>query len=86
MPTALLLCGDLSPAIAFHNSFVPDPTRMLYYGLYFGWGVLFHRHRREFQDAARPPWLRLLSGLAISVVMVYFTLRQETQPSYSVSS
>lgn len=81
LPTALLLWGDLSPAIAFHNSFVPDPARLLYYGLYFGWGVLFYRHRREFQEAARSPWLRLLGGLAISVVMVYFTLRQETQPT-----
>jgi len=41
VPSALILCVHVDAAINFHNSFVPDPGRLLYYGVFFAGGTWY---------------------------------------------
>lgn len=69
-PTAMVLWGNVSPVVAFNNSFIPDPARLLYFGIYFSSGVMFCRHRIWFLEAIRYPGLHLLLALPCIVLSV----------------
>jgi len=70
-PTAMILWGDVSPFVDFHNTFIPDPSRLLYYGIYFVSGVLFYRHRDWFITSLKFPWTHLLLSIPASVLMLW---------------
>ncbi len=65
IPSALLLklgrdLHGIDAALDRHNSFVPDPVRLLYYAGFFAFGVRLHRARGRLGAlAGRGPWYLL---------------------------
>ena len=64
LPTMLLLWYDSHPLTAHHNTFIPDVERLLYYGLFFGVGILLYRRRQSLTNVFAWPG----SHLALSLV------------------
>lgn len=71
-PAAMLLWGNSAPVTEFHNSFLPEASRLLYYGLYFSVGTQAYRNRDAFYVATRR-WATYLFG-AVSAVTVSLLL------------
>lgn len=71
LPTALILRGNIAPFTEFHNTFIPDPSRLLYYGIYFTAGFLFYRHREWFFDSLRYPWTHIALSFPTAFLMLW---------------
>lgn len=71
-PAAMLLWGSTSPVTEFHNSFLPNSERLLYYGLYFSVGTMAYRTRDVFFGAIQSSKRHLLgASLAIAISLVF---------------
>ena len=72
IPTAALLVmsreiSGIDAALDRHNSFFPGPVRLLYYGLFFAFGVGVHRDRGRLDDlSGRGAWYLLASAPAFA--------------------
>ncbi len=86
LPTGLLLWSNQDPVISFNNTFLPVPSRLMYYGLFFAWGILFYRWREPFTRAVLHPRNRLWGGVALSVPMIPLTLALEQSVAPASSS
>jgi glucan biosynthesis protein C len=68
-----------------HNSFIPDPIRLLHYGSFFAYGVAVHRARADLGLlAARSPWYLL--ALAPVFAGRAWLLRQDNLNSLAPSA
>jgi peptidoglycan/LPS O-acetylase OafA/YrhL len=65
LPTAAILAIDLGPAIELRNSFLPDPFRLLHYGVFFLAGASLHRFRDDLDRFADGSGTCLLLSLPI---------------------
>lgn len=71
LPTAVVLRGDVTPFTEFHNTFIPDPSRLMYYGIYFCCGFLFYRQREWFVASLRYPWTHVALSLPVAALMLW---------------
>lgn len=72
-PSAMLLWGSPRSLTEFHNSFLPDSERLLYYGLYFTIGAAAYRMRDSFVVAIRHPRLHLsMAAVAVTASLLVF--------------
>jgi peptidoglycan/LPS O-acetylase OafA/YrhL len=70
VPSLLLLWGDLSTFIRHNNTFIPDTSRLSYYGLYFLAGVFAFRRKEQSLELLRYPSMHLsLSLFAAAAVL-----------------
>lgn len=70
VPTSLLLWSDVSPIVAIDNTFLADPPRLLYFGVYFVGGIMAFRNRTWFRGVTRFAPLHLLLSLPFVVIML----------------
>ena len=68
LPTVLLLLASravsgVDAALDRHNSFFPGPIRLLYYGVFFAFGVGLHRVRGGMDALAGRRWWSLIGSL-----------------------
>jgi fucose 4-O-acetylase-like acetyltransferase len=75
IPTGLLLCLDVSPVIVHHNSFVPSPMRLLYYGAFFVAGAWLYRRRQTLPAMTRHSNWHLVSSFMASGAMLWLLER-----------
>jgi len=65
--TALLLISRhgsaIDAALDRHNSFIPDPIRLLHFGLFFAFGVGLHRVRAGLETLAARGWWCLAASI-----------------------
>ena len=72
LPTAAVLYFRPEPFYDFHNSFIPDPFRLAYNGLYFLGGVCLFAERRGIGALGRRAAAHLmLSVLTFSILLRY---------------
>lgn len=72
-PSAMLLWNSTSPLTEFHNSFLPDSARLMYYGLFFTVGAQAFRTREFFGLAIRNSSAHLLAAMvAVTISMLFF--------------
>lgn len=72
-PSAMLLWNSARPLTEFHNSFLPDSERLLYYGMYFATGAIAFRMREDFVAAVRYSWTHLgMAAVTLSVSLLVF--------------
>lgn len=82
-PMATLLWGNSDPVTAFHNSFLPDASRLVYYGLYFTIGAHAYRNRNAFSVAIRP-WPGFLAGGVAAIAVALRLVKSEVTGESSV--
>lgn len=59
---AMLLWADASPFTDFHNSFLPDARRILYFSSFFTLGAAAYRRRRLFATVVRRPVFHVVAA------------------------
>lgn len=74
--SGMLLWGDTTPVLGFHNTFIPVPSRLLYFGVYFACGVVFRRDHDWFQRSIRHYQWHLWLALPCCCLS-YFAIMQE---------
>jgi len=85
LPAVLLLGWNPDLIVSFHNSFLPVSSRLLYFGMFFAFGVLFYRCGEHFERAVSCCRYRLLAGLALSFPMILATLSYYAQPDHAMA-
>lgn len=72
-PSAMLLWNSTSPLTEFHNSFLPDSARLMYYGLFFTFGAHAFRTREFFGVAIRNSTAHLMAAMvSVTISMLFF--------------
>jgi peptidoglycan/LPS O-acetylase OafA/YrhL len=76
IPTVLLLLlsrvvSGVDAALDRHNSFFPSPIRLVYYAIFFGFGVGLHRVRSGLDILASRGWWLLLAAVPCYVVRAW---------------
>jgi glucan biosynthesis protein C len=88
LPTCLILwaghawCG-LDALLDRHNSFVPDPFRLMHNALFFAAGVVIHRSSHLIARLATRAWTYLALSCPAFVVRAYFVEQDLTNGLYS---
>lgn len=80
VPSALILWVDVGVVINFHNSFVPGPSQLLYYGLFFAAGVSYFRFRHIRERFLLHGWMYLVPSLPLFAIVGWLLQQQLTQP------
>ncbi len=80
LPTAMILWGSVGVVVAFNNSFIPDPPRLLYFGIYFVCGVMFCRHSEWFLAATRFSGIHVAASLPLTMLSVAAIHRELDSP------
>jgi peptidoglycan/LPS O-acetylase OafA/YrhL len=83
LPTCLILWSGhaligLDALLDRHNSFVPDPFRLLHNGFFFAAGVIIHRSRSELPRLAKLAWTYLALSCPVFAVRAYLVERDLT--------
>jgi surface polysaccharide O-acyltransferase-like enzyme len=75
IPSAVLLFINPNPVFAFHNSFIPSPARLAYYGYFFYVGVRLAPFRDKFTMVTRRWYLQLiLAGVSGALIIAFLRL------------
>lgn len=76
VPTALVLWFDLAPVVNHHNSFIPSPMRLVYYGIFFAAGTALHARRQWLVPMLRFSTLHLALAVFATGTMLVLLDRQ----------
>lgn len=71
VPTGLLLWSDTSPVVAMNNTFLVDPSRLLYFSVYFTGGIMAFHNRSWFRSLTRFNTLHLLLSLPFTALLLF---------------
>jgi glucan biosynthesis protein C len=80
VPTFLILCLNVDAIIYFTNTFVPNPTRVLFFGLFFALGTGYPRGRRAEESLHHHGPLYLLLSIPAFVAMSHLLMRHVLEP------
>lgn len=69
IPCTLILRWDMAAAVNFHNSFIPNPWKLLYYGVFFLTGAWLYRWKARLEEYTALAWTYLLISLPIFALM-----------------
>jgi len=71
VPTGLLLWSDPSPIVAINNTFLVDPSRLLYFSVYFTGGIMAFQNRTWFRSTTRFAPLHLVLSLPCVALLMF---------------
>lgn len=69
VPGTLILLLDVDVVINFHNTFIPNPFKLLYYGLFFWAGTVLYRFKSRLGDYSSFVWIYFLASVPFFIWM-----------------
>ena len=80
VPSMLILWLDVDVVINFHNTFIPNPLKFLYYGFFFLAGTWLYPFRERLQNLAAGANAYLAASLPVFIGMVALTRAHIAKP------